>query len=193
MASHFFAMINRMKFISRWGLMRNTTQENISEHSLETGMIAHLLAVIRNRRFGGQVSPERAAVLAMYHDAPEILTGDLPTPVKYFNPKISDAYKQVESVAAQKLLSMLPEDLREDYQALFFPKEEEGELWRLVKAADKLSALVKCLEEEKAGNREFSKARQTLLQSVKEMDLPEAHVFLDEFLPACSLTLDELD
>lgn len=186
-------MINRMKFISRWGLMRNTTRENISEHSLEVGMIAHLLAVIRNRRFGGKVSPERAATLALYHDAPEILTGDLPTPVKYFNPEISDAYKKVETVSAQKLLSMLPGDLQPDYRALFLPSEEEAELWRLVKAADKLSALIKCVEEEKAGNREFSDARQTLQRSVEEMGLPEAQVFLQEFLPACSLTLDGLD
>lgn len=191
--SHFFAMLSRMKHINRWGLMRNTYPENISEHSLQVAMIAHALAVLRNRRFGGSVSPERAALLALFHDTPEILTGDLPTPVKYRNPAIRSAYQQVELDSAQQLLDLLPDDLQEDYRSLFLPQEEEKELWTLVKAADKLSALVKCIEEQKAGNQEFRTAAVSTRQAIVDLHVPEADVFLEEFLPSFFLTLDELN
>ena len=191
--SHFFAMLSRMKYINRWGLMRNTRPENLSEHSLETAVIAHGLAVLSNRRFGGDFDPERAALLALFHDAGEILTGDLPTPVKYFNPEIKSAYQAVETVAADKLLSLLPADLREDYVSLLKPQPADEALWRLVKAADKLSALIKCAEEEKTGNRDFSKAMKSLSQAVAELHLPAADCFMEEFFPSYSLTLDEQD
>ncbi|MCO7135958.1 5'-deoxynucleotidase [[Clostridium] leptum] len=191
--SHFFAMLSRMKYINRWGLMRNTYPENISEHSLQVAMIAHALAVLRNRRFGGSVSPERVALLSLFHDTPEILTGDLPTPVKYRNTAIRSAYQQVELDSAQQLLQLLPDDLQGDYRSLFLPEEEEKELWVLVKAADKLSALIKCIEEQKAGNQEFRTAAVSTRQSIVDMHIPEADVFLEQFLPSFSLTLDELN
>lgn len=178
-----------MKYIDRWALMRNTREENLCEHSYETAVLAHALATLTNRRFGGRVDAGRCVLLALYHDASEILTGDMPTPVKYYNPAIRDAYKQVEAVAADKLLSMLPEDLREEYRPLF--GEGEDMEHRLVKAADKLSALIKCVEEERMGNREFSKARQAIFEAVRALGLPAADCFLDEFLPAYELTLDE--
>lgn len=191
---HFYAMLSRMKFINRWGLMRNTRSENLSEHSFETAVIAHALAVLRNRRFGGHVSPERAAVLALYHDATEIITGDLPTPVKYYSPKIRSAYREVEHVAQDRLLAMLPADLQPDYESVFTAAEEsDAELLVLVKAADKLSAVIKCVEEKRAGNSEFTSAEATLRKSVAEMKLPEADCFMEEFLPSYSLTLDEQD
>lgn len=192
-AGRFFAMLSRMKYINRWGLMRNTRPENICEHSHEVAVIAHALALLRNRRFGGQVDASRAALLALYHDTSEILTGDLPTPVKYFNPAIKTAYKQVETVASRKLLSMLPDDLQQDYAPLLQPDKTDAELWRIVKAADKISALIKCVEEQKAGNHEFVQAQQTLYASIAEMHLPEADCFLEECLPAYQLTLDELE
>ena len=191
--SHFFAMLSRMKYINRWGLMRHTYPENISEHSLQVAMIAHALAVLRNRRFGGSVSPERVALLSLFHDTPEILTGDLPTPVKYRNTAIRSAYQQVELDSAQQLLQLLPDDLQGDYRSLFLPEEEEKELWVLVKAADKLSALIKCIEEQKAGNQEFRTAAVSTRQSIVDMHIPEADVFLEQFLPSFSLTLDELN
>ena len=191
--SHFFAMLSRMKHINRWGLMRNTYPENISEHSLQVAMIAHALAVLRNRRFGGSVSPERVALLSLFHDTPEILTGDFPTPVKYRNTAIRSAYQQVELDSAQQLLQLLPDDLQGDYRSLFLPEEEEKELWVLVKAADKLSALIKCIEEQKAGNQEFRTAAVSTRQSIVDMHIPEADVFLEQFLPSFSLTLDELN
>ncbi len=190
MQSGFFAMLSRMKYISRWALMRNTERENLSEHSLETAVIAHALAVLGNTRFGRQVNPERVALLAVYHDVPEILTGDMPTPVKYFNPQIREAYGEVERTAGERMLSMLPEDIRESYRSLLV--QEEGTIEaRLVKAADKLSALIKCIEERKAGNMEFVCAQRATEQSLREMGLPEADAFLEEFIPAYALTLDE--
>ena len=189
----FFAIISRMKYINRWGLMRNTINENISEHSLETAFIAHVLALYRNVRFGGNVDPERAALLAMYHDATEIITGDLPTPVKYYNAEIKAEYDKVEKMAEEKLLSYLPEDLRGYYAPLFSKTEEDKELWVLVKAADKLSAHIKCLEEEKAGNHEFCAAALQTRQALEDMHLPEVDLFLEEFLPSFRLTLDELE
>lgn len=186
----FFAIISRMKYINRWGLMRNTINENISEHSLETAFIAHVLALYRNVRFGGNVDPERAALLAMYHDATEIITGDLPTPVKYYNAEIKAEYDKVEKMAEEKLLSYLPEDLRGYYAPLFSKTEEDKELWVLVKAADKLSALIKCIEERQMGNSDFTEAEKSTLQAVHDMAFPEAEEFISEFLSAYHLTLD---
>ncbi len=186
----FFAIISRMKYINRWGLMRNTITENISEHSLETAFIAHLLALYRNVRFGGNVNPERAALLAMYHDVTEIITGDLPTPVKYYNKEIKAEYDRVEEIAKDKMISYLPDDLQEYYRPLLGKTEEEKELWQLVKAADKLSALIKCLEERQMGNTDFSAAEKSTLESVHAMNLPEAEEFIKEFLPSYGLTLD---
>ncbi len=191
MSERFFAVISRMKYINRWSLMRNTITENISEHSLETAFIAHALALIRNRRFGGSVNAERCALLAMYHDATEIITGDLPTPVKYYNPEIRSVYAEIEDEAANQLLSYLPKDLRDDYRSLFTETEEDAELWRLVKGADKLSALIKCIEERGMGNEDFASAEKSTIDSVHALKLPEAEVFLEEFIPAYMMTLDE--
>ncbi len=168
--------------------MRNSRQENLSEHSLETALIAHLLAVIRNRRFGGNIDPYFVATAAMFHDTSEIITGDMPTPVKYRNPEIKNAYKEIEAAAQQKLLSMLPEDIRSDFVPLYTPDEETE---KLIKAADKLSALIKCIEETVSGNREFSAAEKATRQAVKDLRVPEAEVFLEEFIPSFYLTLDE--
>ena len=190
--SHFYAMLSRMKYINRWGLMRNTQQESICEHSLEVAVLAHALAILHNRRFHGHVNPERAATLANFHDAPEIITGDLPTPVKYYNPSIHRAYQEVEKVAQDKLLSMLPQDLQQDYTSLLFQEQEEDkQLLIFVKAADKLSALIKCVEERKMGNAEFAKAEQTIREAIYAMKIPEADCFMEEFLPSYELTLDE--
>ena len=189
MSRNFYAVLSRMKYIDRWALMRNTREENLCEHSYETAVLAHALATLTNRRFGGRVDVGRCVLLALYHDASEILTGDMPTPVKYYNPAIRDAYKQVEAVAADKLLSMLPEDLQDEYRPLI--GETADMEHRLVKAADKLSALIKCVEEERMGNREFAKARQATFDAVRALGLPAADCFLDEFLPAYELTLDE--
>jgi len=189
---HFFAMMSRMKYIERWALMRNSIPENISEHSLEVSMLAHALAVIGNRRFGKSLNAEKAALIGLYHDSTEILTGDMPTPIKYYNPEIKKAFKDIEDTAARNLLSLLPEDMQADYFDIFFPDEKEAYLHRLVKAADKLSALIKCIEEAKTGNKEFVSAQATLKQSIDEMHLEEADEFMKDFLPSYSLTLDEL-
>ena len=189
MGSPFYAMLSRMKHIDRWALMRNIRRENLCEHSQDVAVIAHALAVLTNTRFGGAVDEGKCVLLALYHDASEIITGDLPTPVKYDNPAIRDAYKQLESVACDKLISMLPEDLRPCYQPYF--GEDESEEARLVKAADKLSALIKCVEELAQGNGEFAAARRATEEAVRTMRLPAADCFLEEFLPAFSLTLDE--
>ncbi len=191
MESGFFAMLFRMKYINRWGLMRNTRQESLSEHSLDVAMIAHALGVIRNRRFSGSVDTDRLAVLAIFHDANEIITGDLPTPVKYHDDELRTAYKKVEREASGRLLALLPEDLREEYEQLMLPREEDGELWKLVKAADKLSALIKCIEEERAGNQEFKQAKLSQQQALDAMALPEVAVFKEEFLGGFYKTLDE--
>ena len=190
MAYHFFPMIARMRYINRWGLMRNTDPENIQEHSHMVAVLAHALAVIHNEKFGGQVDPGTVAVAALYHDASEILTGDMPTPIKYDNPDIQSAYKAVEVVAEQKLLSMLPPDLRGTYdEVLTIP---DPEVRALVKAADKLSAYLKCVEELKAGNNEFKKAKEQSLAALEENTLPALQYFMEEFLPGFELTLDEL-
>ncbi len=192
MSQKFFAVISRMKYINRWALMRNTISENISEHSLETAFIAHALALIRNRRFGGSINAERCALLAMYHDATEIITGDLPTPVKYYNKEIRSVYGEIERNATEQLLSYLPDYLRDDYRGLLDDSgDEDKELWRLVKAADKISALIKCLEERRMGNDDFQSAEKATLAAIHALNLPEAEAFLEEFIPAYSLTLDE--
>lgn len=190
--SHLFAYLSRMKFIKRWGLMHNTYPENIQEHSHRAAMIAHALGVIRNRLFGGHVSPERAAVLALYHDAGEVLTGDLPAPVKYFNPQIRAAYLAIEAAADEKLLAMVPDALRNDFRALFFPDDADRAHWEIVKAADKICAYVKCLEEVAAGNGEFVKAEKALRATVDALELPEVRYFLGTFAPSFRLTLDDL-
>ncbi|MBQ4613204.1 MAG: 5'-deoxynucleotidase [Clostridia bacterium] len=184
-------MLSRMKNIRRWALMRNTRSENICEHSHEVAVIAHALALITNRHYGGQVDANKCVMLAVYHDVPEILTGDMPTPVKYYNPAIREAYKQVEISACEKLLGMLPEDLKTDYQALICPQDEVSEEMRLVKAADKLSALVKCIEETAQGNREFISARRATEQAIRAMDIPAVNEFMEMYIPAYELALDD--
>lgn len=191
--SHFFAYLSRMKFIERWGLMHNVHTENIQEHSLQVAMIAHALALIKNRLYEGNINPERVALLAMYHDASEVITGDLPTPIKYFSPKIKDAYKEIERVADERLFDLLPELLKDDYRAIFFAEEADKENWALVKAADKISAYLKCLEERKAGNQEFARAQHMTRQAIKDLESPEAEWFIKNFVPSMKLTLDELE
>lgn len=188
---NFFAMLSRMKYINRWGLMRNTLSENISEHSLDVAVIAHALAVIRNTCYGGTVNEERVALLALFHDSTEIITGDMPTPIKYYAPEIRDAYHKVEAAAKEQLLKGLPEQFRDKYEPLLLETEEEKELWVLVKAADKLSALIKCIEEGRMGNDDFKNAKEATEVAIREMQLPEADYFMKEFLPAYELTLDE--
>lgn len=189
--SGFFAMISRMKYINRWSLMRNTVSENLSEHSLEVAFIAHLLCLIRNKRFGGNVNAERAALIAMYHDTTEIITGDLPTPVKYYNGSIRSAYSDIEKNAADKLISQLPKDLREEYSDILSGGDDD-EVKELVKAADKISALIKCVEERQMGNNDFKEAETATLKIIKDMHLKEADVFLDEFMEGYGLTIDQL-
>src|SRR5262245_27807040 len=182
-----------MRFIRRWGLMHTTYPENIQEHSLRVAVVAHALAVIRNRLFQGSIDAERTAVLALYHDASEVLTGDLPAPVKYFNPDIRAAYKAIESSAARRLIDMLPHALQRHYEARFVPADADAIHHELITAADKLCAYLKCLEEIAAGNQEFSKAEKTLKATVERLSLPEVRYFLETFVPSFRLTLDELD
>ncbi len=191
MSHHFFAMLSRMKYINRWGLMRNTVAENIQEHSHQVAVLAHALAVIQNRFFGGQVDPGQVAVAALYHDASEILTGDMPTPIKYDNPDIQAAYKQVEAMAEQKLLSMLPQELRADFDDVVTIPDPE--VHALVKAADKLSAYLKCVEEVKAGNTEFRLAKQQTFAALNRSPIPALQYFMEHFLAGFELTLDELN
>ena len=190
MKSHFFAYIARMRFIQRWALMRNTVAENVQGHSHQVAVLAHALAVIRNEKFGGLVDAGAVAVTALYHDASEILTGDMPTPIKYDNPAIRKAYKDVEAVAERKLVEFLPPELQESYREIVSPVD--GEIEVLVKAADKLSAHIKCLEELKAGNNEFREAAAQTRKALEEYDLPEVRYFMNTFLDSFTLTLDEL-
>ena len=189
MISHYYAMLFRMKYINRWALMRNNRTENLSEHSLEVAFIAHSLAVIENRRFGGDFNAERVALLAMFHDTPEIITGDLPTPIKYYNRDIKNAYKEIEQNAINKLISMIPEDLRQDFLSIY--NDDDEKLKAIVKAADKISALIKCVDEISTGNKEFEVAEKSTRKIVEEISLPSVKVFLNEFLPSFSLSLDE--
>ncbi len=194
---NFYAYIARMKYITRWGLMRNTEKENIQEHSLEVAILAHALCLIRNEMYADEpakkLDPEKACLFAVFHDSDEIITGDLPTPIKYANPVIRDNYHDIEAQSKEKLLSMLPEKLKPVYRNILFFDESSPEYKTVVKAADRLSAYIKCVEECKAGNAEFTKARQTVLDSMRAMDLPELDYFIEHFLPAYSLTLDELE
>ena len=191
MSYNFFALMGRMKYIDRWGLMRNTQVENIQEHSHMVAVLAHALAVIQNERFGGTVDPGQVAVAALYHDASEILTGDLPTPIKYDNPEIQSAYKQVEASAERRLLELLPPELRSAFAEALSPAD--GEIRALVKAADKLSAYLKCVEEVKAGNAEFKKAKEQTYAALCQNPLPALAYFTEVFLPDFELTLDELN
>ena len=192
MANEFYALLGRMRYITRWGLMRNTFSENIQEHSHQVAVLAHALALIRRDilHLDGP-DPEKCAVAALYHDASEILTGDLPTPIKYYNPQIKSAYKQVERFSAEKLLSMLPDELRASYE--HYVLEDDESLNPIVKAADKLSAYIKCVEEQKAGNTEFDSAAKQTMEAMKAMESPELNWFIEHALPAFSLNLDELE
>lgn len=192
MSNDFYAFISRMKYIDRWALMRNTEEESLIQHSYEVAVIAHALAVISNKRLGTNYDAQKVALMGLFHDTSEILTGDMPTPVKYYSPEITNAYKKVEEVATGKILDMLPEDLRPEYEDLLMPKEADAELWKLDKAADKISALIKCVEEQKAGNKEFDKAREATEASIHKMNCEPAEIFLRDFLPSYELTLDQL-
>lgn len=190
----FYAYLGRMKYIVRWGLMRNTSTENIQEHSLEVAVLAHALAVIHNRlKPGEELSPDRACVYAVFHDTSEIITGDLPTPIKYYNPVIKENYHAIEDVAKNKLLSMLPDEMQDVYKDILFYEEKDEKYYPIVKAADKLSAYIKCAEEVKAGNREFSKAKEATRKSLEEMKLPELDYFMEHFISAYNKTLDEMN
>lgn len=191
MQFRFFALISRMRYITRWGLMRNTFSENIQEHSHMVAVLAHALALIKRDILGGEADPERCATAALFHDASEILTGDLPTPIKYYNPDIKDAYKKVERVSAEKLVSMLPEQLKGSYQPYIF--EDDPSTHDIVKAADKLSAHIKCIEELKAGNQEFASAAEQTKQALVALHLPELDWFMEHCLDSFRLDLDELE
>ena len=189
--NNFFGMLAIMKYINRWGLMRNTKTENIAEHSLEVAIIAHALAVIGNTYFEKKIDAEHIAMLGVMHDTTEIITGDLPTPIKYYAPEIRDAYKKVENVAANQLLSELPEEMRSSYKNILI--EENNTDWKYVKAADKMSAYIKCIEERKTGNKDFIKAEETIKKSLDDMKMEEVDKFIDVFLPSYAMTLDEIN
>ena len=192
--SSFFATLSRMRYIERWSLMRTSRPDTLAEHSLEVAMIAHALAVIGNVRYGKNLDANRAALLGIYHDAPEIITGDMPTPVKYHDEQIRRAYKDVEAAATERLLASLPDDLRPSFEDVLSPADDDAYLLRLVKAADKVSALVKCVEEGASGNTEFRSAEAGTRAILEEMaaELPELNDFMTEFLPGFGATLDEL-
>lgn len=191
MAHHFFAYLSRMRLITRWGLMRNTFQENDMEHAMQCAMIAHALALIGSRRYGKSYQADRVMALALYHDASEVLTGDMPTPVKHNNQALKEEYRKIERVAAKRLLAMLPEDLRGSYQPLIEQDTATPE-WRLVKAADRICAYIKCLEEAKMGNMEFREAQAGIEASIHAIDLEEVRDFMREFAPGFSMTLDQI-
>ena len=187
---NFFALAARMKYIHRWGLMKNTSAENVQQHSFDVAVISHALAVIGNTLFDKNYNADRIAVIAMYHDISEIFTGDLPTPVKYQNSEIISAFKDIEHAAKNKILKKLPENMRSTYKDIF--DGESGEYGKLVKAADKISAYIKCIEESSSGNSEFKSAETTLKASIEKMNMPEADYFMKHFVPAYYLTLDEI-
>lgn len=189
--NNFFGMLSRMKYINRWGLMRNNINENIAEHSLQVAIIAHGLAVIGNKRFGRNLNAGHIAMMGIMHDTTEIITGDLPTPIKYYAPEIRDAYKKVENIAANQLLKELPEDMQEAYEDILI--EDDSIEWKYVKAADKLSAYIKCIEEKNTGNTDFAKAEDTIRKALEDMQMEEIDVFIEEFLPAYVMTLDEIN
>ncbi len=188
---HFFAYLSRLKLIRRWGLMRSTQPENDAEHSLQVGMIAHGLAVLARERYGRPVEPEHVLALAVYHDATEVITGDLPTPVKYHSQTLRTSYAQVEALAARRLVDMLPGDMQGAFAPYLLPGDDPARL--LVKAADRISAYVKCVEEQRAGNHEFDAAAENILQSIRAFDLPEVRDFMAEFVPSFTVTLDEMN
>ncbi|MBA0175739.1 MULTISPECIES: 5'-deoxynucleotidase [Pectobacterium] len=190
--SHFFAHLSRLKLISRWPLMRNVRTENVSEHSLQVAFVAHALAVIKNRKFEGNLNAERIALLAMYHDASEVLTGDMPTPIKYYNAQIAHEYKKIEKIAQQKLIEMLPEELQQDYRMLLDDNYTSEEERAIVKQADALCAYLKCLEELSAGNAEFTLAKARLEKTLQLRHSPEMDYFMTVFVPSFSLSLDEI-
>ncbi len=189
--SKFFALMARMKYIERWGLMRSTRKENIQEHSLQTAMIAHMLALTGNKLYGKHYNADSIAVKAMYHEASEIITGDLPTPIKYYNPEIRTAYKYVEGVATEKIVSLLPENFRDDYKNILNIDDTEEK--KLVKYADRICAYLKCVEEVNAGNSEFSDAMNTIKADIDAVDAPEVKYFMDNFAESFKLTLDKLN
>lgn len=186
-----FSTLSRLKYINRWGLMNNTRNENLSEHSLEVAFIAHALCIIKNKRFGGNIDADKAAVYAMFHDCTEIITGDLPTPIKYSSKKLREAYKAVEEEAGERLLSTLPDDLREEYEKYFVVQDGDEEIWKIVKSADRLSALIKCIDERRMGNMEFCKAEESTRKIIEENMTPELAEFIKEFMPSYGMTLDE--
>ncbi|MGI6738939.1 MAG: 5'-deoxynucleotidase [Christensenellales bacterium] len=188
---HFFAYLSRMKYILRWGLMRNTIPENVMEHSMQAAMFAHAIALIGKERYGKTYDAQHIMALALYHDASEVITGDLPTPVKNNNPAIKMEYNKIADVAAQRLLNMLPEDLKPHYKRLISPDESSNE-WHIVKAADRICAYVKCLEESKVGNREFTEAQVGILNSIQAIELPEVKDFMREFVPGFAMSLDQI-
>lgn len=191
MDGHFYALLARMRYIQRWALMRNTEPENIQEHSHMVAILAHALALIQNKYFGGAIDPGQAVLLALYHDATEILTGDLPTPIKYYNPELRASYKEVEETAANRLLELLPEELRGDYEPYLLTPAPELEA--VVKAADKLDAYLKCVKERKAGNGEFQTAQAQIWDALQANPLPALGYFIEHYLPSFELTLDELN
>ncbi|MBA5761808.1 5'-deoxynucleotidase [Vibrio sp. 404] len=190
--SHFFAHLARMKLIQRWPLMRSVSSENISEHSLQVAFVAHALALIKNKKFAGNLNPERIAILGMYHDTSEVLTGDLPTPVKYYNPEIAKEYKKIEAAAEQRLLSMLPEEFQQDFAPYLLTESAHPEDAEIVKQADTICAYLKCLEELSAGNHEYALAKKRLDVTLKERHTPEMEYFLNTFAPSFELSLDEI-
>ncbi|MCL1126351.1 5'-deoxynucleotidase [Shewanella surugensis] len=191
--SHLFAHLARMKLIQRWPLMYNVRSENVQEHSLQVAMVAHVLAIISNKKFNGHFNPEHAATLAMFHDASEVITGDLPTPVKYFNKDIEAEYKKIEAIAEHRLLDMVPEEFKQDYQALLCSEYRDDEYTPLIKAADRLCAYLKCLEEQRAGNSEFDSAKKRLETTLARHSTPAVQYFIDYFIPSFTLDFDEIN
>ncbi|MFT5235314.1 MAG: 5'-deoxynucleotidase [Shewanella sp.] len=191
--SHLFAHLARMKLIQRWPLMYNVRSENVQEHSLQVAMVAHALAMISNHKFGTELSPDRAATVAIFHDASEILTGDLPTPVKYFNKEIEAEYKKIEAIAEHRLLEMVPDEFQQEYQSLLTSEHADADYKKLVKSADTICAFLKCLEEIRAGNSEFNTARKRLIQSLDENPDPAVKYFIDCYVPSFKLSLDDIN
>ncbi|MBQ7654173.1 MAG: 5'-deoxynucleotidase [Clostridia bacterium] len=191
--SSFFAMLSRLKYIDRWSLMRNTDKENVCEHSMQVAAITHALCVIKNKKFGGELDCGKATILALYHDMPEIMTGDMPTPVKYRNPEIKSVYKEIEASAGKTLLGMLPAELQSEYEDCFVENDQDKYLHKLVKAADKICALIKCIEEKKAGNTEFDNAAVAAQEAINNMELPEVDYFMATFIDSFRQTLDQQD
>ena len=192
MPYNFYAFMDRMKYIRRWSLMRSVREENIMEHSQQVAFIAHALAIIENKIFGGNVDSQKCVLYAIYHECPEVITGDLPTPIKYFNRSITGAYKDIEGEACEKLLSTLPEEIRE-VLAPYVKADTSSEEWKIVKAADRLSAYIKCLEERRCGNTEFEKAEKSIRDDVTSRNMRSVNYFIENFIPAYTLTLDELE